>query len=121
MDYGALALMIPIIAVCIPIVAILVGPLSRRMALDERREARKLYERIVMEKMDVIRTAIAMGHSQAELRELDRRLAALIGADEIKTLLDEKSPGVPLAKNELRDVDLSDEMKTLERKVGQAD
>jgi hypothetical protein len=108
-----LGVMIPIIALCIPIVAILTGPLNKRMALNERREARLMYERIVMEKLDVIKTAVAMGQSTADLRELDQRLASLIGNDELAKLLDPKVPQTPAAKPELRDADLSTEIRRI--------
>ena len=98
-----MALMIPIIAVSIPVVAILVDPWKRRMAMAERREARKMYERIVMEKLDVIKTAIAMGQGSDHIKDLDQRLERLIGSDQLGRLLDEKKPKAPEAPAELRD------------------
>lgn len=77
MDLGALALLIPIIMVCIPIVAILVNPYRETLKKRERDDARKTYERIVMEKLDVMKTAIAMGQSGDDLEELDARLERL--------------------------------------------
>lgn len=102
--------MIPITALLIPIVAILTGPFNKRLAMRERREARQMYERIVMEKLDVIKTAIAMGQSGADLKDLDQRLANLIGSEELAKLLDSKTPNTPEASTELRDAELSSEI-----------
>jgi hypothetical protein len=121
MDIAHLALMIPIIGVCIPIVAILVDPLKRRMAMDERREARKLYERIATEKLDVMKTAIAMGYGHDDLRELDQRLQKLIGADEVAKLLEPGKPSVPIASMDLKDIDITGEMERQSRKRRQAE
>ena len=109
MSIEQLALMIPIIALMIPIVAILVKPFSDAMRRRERVEARKAYQRLVEEKLDVIKTAIAMGYGDAELRELDARLEKLVGTEKLKELL-EVRPGVPVPDAELSDTDLAGEL-----------
>lgn len=81
----------------------------------ERTEARKLYERIVQEKLDVMRTALAMGRGDDELRELDQRLQRLIGAEQMKSLLDTADPRPPEVSAELADADLEAELKRLEQ------
>ena len=62
-------------------------PLQMWLAQRERREARQLYERLTMEKLDVIKTAVAVGMNKADLADLDTRLEQLIGADQMKSLL----------------------------------
>ena len=74
-----------------------------RMKQSERAEARKLYESLAREKIEVIKTALTMGYADLELKKLDERLERLVGPDKLTQLLDE-SPKV-----ELRDVDLLDE------------
>lgn len=117
-DPAVMALSIPIFALMIPIVAILVKPMMHRMKQAERKEARQLYERIVMEKLDVIKTAVAMGHREEELRDLDARLGQLIGVDKLAGLLDEDLPTVVTIRPdaEIRDTDLDVEIERLERK-----
>jgi hypothetical protein len=62
----------------------------------ERDTARQTYEKVMLEKLDVVKTAIVMGYSHNELAELDRRLATLIGEDRLKGLTVEKGkPTVP--------------------------
>ena len=77
----------------------------------ERDRARATYERIAIEKLDVIKTAIAMGLSSDELRELDQRLERLIGSDQLRSLLNEDQPAVPVVNQELRDNDLLEEVE----------
>ena len=107
--------MIPIIAVLIPIVAILTSPYKARLKAKEREVARKMYERIVMEKLDVMKTAVAMGFQDTELSALDKRLEQLVGADKLASLLAEKQPGAPLADDGLRNAELDDELRAIEK------
>jgi hypothetical protein len=81
-------ILIPTLALLIPIIAILMEPVKQRMKAGERREARLAYERIAREKLDVIKAGITMGYSQQELRDLDQRLEKLIGEDQLKKLID---------------------------------
>lgn len=59
----------------------MIGPIMQRQRIAERKEARKTYERIVMEKLEVMKTALTMGMGKDDLAELDERLEKLIGAD----------------------------------------
>jgi len=106
-------ILVPLSIFMIPIVAILVNPMLEMMRQRERREARKLYERIVTEKLDVIRTALAMGQTKDDLVELDVRLEQLIGTDELKSLLHKKVPKAPELKTDLMDADLEAEVERL--------
>jgi uncharacterized membrane protein YcjF (UPF0283 family) len=114
--FGPAVIWILLMALAIPIVAFLVRPMTLRMEQSEREKARRMYERIVIEKLDVIKTAVAMGHSQNELAELDARLEKLIGAEELISLLDEKGPSPPAVPvdSELRDTDLGGELQHLQ-------
>lgn len=112
-------ILIPLAALCIPVFAILMEPLKVRMAQAERKQARELYERIIMEKLDVIKTAVAMGNSKEDIDDLDQRLERLVGSDKLAALLDEKnSPKVPELKPDidLLDRDLEREIERLQRK-----
>jgi hypothetical protein len=86
-------ILIPTLALLIPIIAIVLEPVKQRMKAGERREARLAYERIAHEKLEVLKTGITMGYSQQELRELDTRLEKLIGEDQIKKLMDPSNHG----------------------------
>lgn len=112
--------MIPIIVACIPIVAILVNPYRETLKKRERDDARKTYERIVMEKLDVMKTAIAMGQSGDDLQELDSRLERLVGADKLQGLLNPKSPRIPKADQALLDSDLVEEVNRAKTKKTKA-
>lgn len=114
-------ILIPLTALAIPIVAILVRPMTLRMQQSERERARKLYERIVLEKLDVIKTAVAMGHNRDELAGLDARLERLVGADKLASLLSESNPAVPATPvaGELLDTDLDSELDALRRPAGE--
>jgi hypothetical protein len=114
-ELGALALMIPIIALMIPIIAILVRPISEGRKIAERTAARKLYERLALEKLDVLKTAVAMGYTHDELRALDQRLEQLIGKEQLQALLSDKTPGVPMAPAEMQHAELTAEMDEVRR------
>jgi hypothetical protein len=118
LDPGIVWILIPLTALAIPIVAILTGPIMLRMKQAERREARKLYERIVMEKLDVMKTAVAMGFERNDLKDLDARLERLVGSDKLQGLLAGKgAPDVPDSNtdSDLKDTDLTAEIERLQR------
>lgn len=85
-----------------------------RLRQKERAESRALYERLVKEKLDVINTAVAMGHTHDELAQLDARLERLVGPDKLKQLLD-SAPQVKLREIDLMDEDLEGEIQRLTR------
>ena len=87
--------LIPLAAIGIGALAIIFEPVKEIIQKRERGEARATYERLAREKLDVIKTALAMGYDAAELAELDRRLEQLIGAEEFKALLGKKISRVP--------------------------
>ena len=92
-----------------------------RIKAKDRADARALYERITNNKLDVIKTALAMGYERQEIKELDARLEELIGSEKLHALLKAQDTGVPPLKDELLDLDLSQEIEKLKRgKEGQA-
>jgi len=96
-------IIIPMMIFSIPILSILVGPFTARTKSLEREKLRQMYERLALEKLDVIKTAVAMGYQRADLQELDSRLESVIGSDSMKALLDGKTAlrGKPAAKVEI--------------------
>jgi len=90
------------------------NPEMQRLRYQERSEARELYERLVREKLAVVRDAIAMGYSEVELRKLDKRLAELIGEDELKKLISD-TPDAPVPNADLLDTDLMSEVEKMRK------
>jgi ABC-type multidrug transport system fused ATPase/permease subunit len=112
-EIGLLIGMIAVVGgLMIPIIAILMQPMKIRARQQDQREARQSYERIVREKLEVMKTAIAIGYSQSEMAELDRRLEQLIGADRIAGLLHDQ-PKTPAITQELLDADFQTEMQKI--------
>ena len=83
----------------------------------ERERARAMYENLITEKLDVLKTAVAMGMSRDELDYLDQRLEQLIGADNMRALLDEKQPSIP-AEAQVPAADLDSELEGIKRAGG---
>jgi hypothetical protein len=99
------------------LIAIVVGMLwhaNRILKHKEVEQARRSYENIVREKLDVIKTAIAMDYSSDDLRYLDSRLEEIIGADAMRSLLDPKQPQTPASSTELQEADLQIEVENLQ-------
>jgi len=63
----------------------------------------------------VIKTALAMGRSDNEIAELDKRLERLVGADRLNSLLDPKTPQPPPVESEFLETDLIAEYDRLRR------
>jgi hypothetical protein len=63
-----------------------------RLRIAERREIREQQARLASEKLDVLKTAVAMGYGQQQLAELDARLTQHIGEAGLKMLLDGEIP-----------------------------
>ena len=83
----------------------------------ERERARQSYERLTRDKLDVIKTAIAMGRSDDEIRELDQRLERLVGSEKLHSLLDPKAPTPPPVTSEILDADIVDEVDRQQGRV----
>jgi hypothetical protein len=82
--------------------------------IDERSKdkVRRMYARMIEQKLDIIKTAIAMGYSDEEVSELDKRLSRVVGSEEalakLKTAkLDEKEQEEALLDpGELEEIEL---------------
>ena len=84
----------------------------------ERDSARQTYERIALEKLEVMKTALSMGMDKDGLAELDTRLEKLIGQSKLERLLDEEIE-VPKVTVDLMDDDLQAEITRLQQKKAQ--
>jgi hypothetical protein len=90
---------------------------AEKIRAKDRAEAREMYERLVREKLDVLKTAITMGYGRNHLTDLDERLEKLIGQHKLEQLLSD-DPRAPLADQDLLDTDLQAEMDRLSRQRG---
>ncbi|MCC7479605.1 hypothetical protein IT575_14275 [bacterium] len=62
-----------------------------KLRLADRDKARQLFERLTMEKLDVVKTSIQSGYKEEELTRLDERLERIIGSERLQRLLDEST------------------------------
>ena len=95
----------------------IVGPPSVWYFISSANERRKnrvrsMFCELVNDKLDVIRTAIAMGHSPDEIQELDKRLENLIGTEKMLRTLKGGAEDVQL-EAKLMATDLVDEIDRL--------
>jgi hypothetical protein len=89
------------------------------LRLKDRAEARAAYERVILAKLEVMKTAVAMGYEDAQLKALDKRLEGLIGADKVAGLVDPvASQALPSA--DMLDTDLERERVRLREITGSA-
>ena len=91
------------------------GQFQERHRRKERAAARRMYERVIHHKLEVIETALAMGFSHDQVKTLDQRLEQLIGAERMKSLLDDKTPGIPTTGELPVDDDLNREIVALRK------
>jgi hypothetical protein len=84
------------------------------MSQDERLKALEAYRQLASEKLDVVKTAIAMGYSDKELDKLDQRLEQLIGADALRSVIRGEAP---LPSKELSERDLEAELRELRQTI----
>ena len=82
------------------------------LRLEERRAARETFEKLINEKLDVIKLAVSMGYEQQELKALDRRLEEIVGKDQLAAMLNEDIK-VPTLTVDLMDDDLQAEIDRL--------
>ncbi|MCH7471911.1 hypothetical protein IIA79_03055 [bacterium] len=79
---------------------------------------RTTYERIVKEKLEVIKTALTMGYGENDLERLDARLENLIGREKLESLHEHGE--IPIIHADLADTDLLKEIERLQKtKTGQ--
>jgi len=86
---------------------VIAGVIHSFLAADrrERHKIREYYTTLVKEKLEVLKTALAMGRDASEIAELDRRLERLIGNEEMLNTLRE-----PTAKAEAEIEQLSSKL-----------
>lgn len=66
----------------------------QQTASADRQKALQVYENLAKEKLDVIKTALAMGWNQEDLSRLDARLERLIGKEQLQQLARGEVPAV---------------------------
>lgn len=77
-------------------------------------KALETYERLAKDKLEVIKTALAMGYKDDDLAALDARLERLVGADKLTEILRGSGPDA-LASADLVDTQLDHEIERLRR------
>ncbi len=85
-----------------------INSIQKRQQIER---ARQTYERLAKDKLDVIRTALAMGRTDEQIHDLDARLERLIGTEQMRSLLDTKNPQAPIPDAEMHDADLLAEVE----------
>ena len=80
-------------------------------------KALEVYKELAKEKLEVIKTALAMGYSDAEIAQLDARLENLIGKDKLVELLKGGS-AESIASADLVDTQLEREIERLRQLRG---
>jgi hypothetical protein len=73
-------------------------------------KALEVYRSLGQEKLDILKTAVAMGYSHDEVARLDERLERLIGKEQLEQLAAGTAPPAHL---ELESVNLSDESRAV--------
>jgi len=88
-----------IISVCmlgfIPLTILLGMWISRanlKTRLEEKRRIVDTYKELLLEKLDIIKTAVAVGYSQDDMQDLDERLERLIGSAQMQQLIHDQLP-----------------------------
>jgi hypothetical protein len=67
-----------------------------KLRLADRDKARQMYERLTNQKLDILKTGVAMGYKQEDLSALDERLEKIIGSDKLASLLGDELPSSDL-------------------------
>src|SRR3954468_15555076 len=78
----------------------------QQVASADRQKALAVYENLCREKLDVIKTALAMGYNQEDLQRLDARLEKLIGKEQLQQIARGE---VPTPSADLSNVNLTHE------------
>jgi len=82
----------------------------QQVASPDRQKALQVYENLVKEKLDVLKTALAMGYNQEDLQRLDARLEKLIGKEHLQQIARGE---VPTPSADLSNVSLTSETALL--------
>ena len=95
---------------CGPAIWYFIDSVQRR----ERREIREKYMELIKEKLDVIKTALAMGKSDSEIEALDKRLEKLIGTEKMLRTL-KKGKVKDIGQEAMLDQDVVEELELLRK------
>ena len=94
-------------------------PDKEAIKANERQRNRELYEKLVREKLEVLKTAIALGYDDVQLAKLDTRLEELIGKDELKRLLGD-ADAAPRFDEKLLTADMDGEIAEIKREINKS-
>lgn len=89
-----------------------VQPLQGQVSPQVTAKALETYERLAKEKLEVIKTALAMGYKDDDLAALDARLERLVGRDKLAEIL-HGSGAAAMASADLLDTQLDHEVDRL--------
>ena len=79
----------------IPLLGVALYPLNVLIGNIFRERRHRMVRDVLNEKLDVLKTAVAMGYKEDELALLDQRLEQLVGREELEKLLtEERRPGL---------------------------
>jgi hypothetical protein len=80
-----------------------------KLRLQDRDKARAMYERLSLEKLEMLKAALHGGYKEEDLAKLDARLERIIGSDKLQSLLEVATESSPAAapQKELPSVDIS--------------
>ncbi len=62
-----------------------------KLRLADRDKARQLFERLSLEKLELLKVSIQSGYKEEELARLDERLERIIGSERLQRLLDDST------------------------------
>ena len=79
----------------IPLLVVALYPLNALIGNIFRERRHRMARDVLNEKLDVLKTAIAMGYKEDELALLDKRLEQVVGKEELEKLLkEERATGI---------------------------
>ncbi len=80
------------VLLCIPLLGVALYPLNVVIGNVFRERRHRMVRDVLNERLDVVRTAIAMGYNEDQLAELDARLERLVGRPQLEALLTQDKP-----------------------------
>jgi len=119
MDFGeTMALIVSVIAMATAVSACWGYWLKYRSRLYSGHR----YEKIIREKMDLLRDAVNMGYNEEQLNRLDKILDRIASQQELKTLIDDKPDGLLDPKQDdekLESMDIEQAISVIRRRLEQ--
>ena len=97
--------------------SLLAGAYFNNVEIRQKNGIRQMYVDLVKEKLDIIRSALAMGYSDQALSELDQRLERLIGSEKmLQTLRTEgEALSVKVSDPKIPDNDMEREVEQVKQ------